>query len=346
MTRIGINPARGKLSAYQPARVSICVLTYIPDESGYFEHRLQVIKLVFASLRAHTTLPFDLLVFDNGSCPALVEYLQTLQDKGEIDYLLLSRENIGKIGALRLLFQAAPGEVIAYCDDDILFYPGWLEAHLQILDHFPNAGMVSGVPVRNAARHARTSLDALAANPAAGLSAQFERCIPDAWESDWAASTGRDPQVHLAATKDDLDLVFTRQNPDGAGIKAIASANHFQFVALRARLLQALPAGWSGKLMGAMIELDEAVDRLGYLRLSTSERYVRHMGNTISPETLQETITMDLIQGEDLAEMQTAASSSQTGKSSRKKRHWLLRFPGSRRLLSAIYHRLFEILYR
>ncbi len=61
-----------------------------------------------------------------------------------VDDLLLSQRNIGKIDALRILFNAAPGEIIAYNDDDIFFYPGWLEAHLEILDSFPKAGMVSG----------------------------------------------------------------------------------------------------------------------------------------------------------------------------------------------------------
>ena len=75
MTRIGINPARGKLSGYQPARVTVAVLTYLPDLSGYFESRLQVLQLVFASLLAHTSLPYDLLVFDNGSCQSAVDYL-------------------------------------------------------------------------------------------------------------------------------------------------------------------------------------------------------------------------------------------------------------------------------
>ncbi len=347
MTRIGINPARGKLSSYQPARVSVCVLTYIPEESGYFENRLQVIKLVFASLRAHTSLPYDLLVFDNGSCKEVVDYLQSLQENGEIDYLFLSRQNIGKIGALRLLFHAAPGEVIAYSDDDILFYPGWLEAQLQVLDNFPNAGMVSGVPVRNAARHARASLDALAAHPEPGITISHERRIPAEWESDWAISTGRDPQAHLAATKEDLDLVLTLQKADGAVLcQAIGSANHFQFVALRQRLLQALPGGWSGKLMGAMIELDEAVDRLGYLRLSTSERLVRHLGNTISQETYQEALAMNLVDEDEKPAMQLASKNSQTGKTRGERRHWLLRIPGSRRVLSRLYHRLFEILYR
>lgn len=343
MTRIGINPARGKFSAYQPARVSVCLITFIPEESGYFEHRLQVLKLVFASLEAHTTRPYDLLVFDNGSCPAVIQYLQSLQSTGLIDYLILAQQNIGKIGALRILFQAAPGEIIAYCDDDIFFYPGWLEAHLQILDNIHQAGMVSGVPVRNAAHHANQSLEKLNKNPSEGLLVLYERRIPDEWEIDWAISTGRDTQAHLYATKQDQDMVIQQKDSQGKILcEAIGAANHFQFVGWRKRLLKALPDQWSGKLMGAMLELDEAVDQAGYLRLSTVQRYVRHMGNTISPEVFQTAQSFNLINPDDQEIIQDAET---TGQRSGKKRSKLLLIPGSRRIFSWIYHRLFKILY-
>ncbi len=100
-------------------------------------------------------------MFDNGSCESVVDYLVELRQAGQIDCLMLSQRNLGKIDALRILFNAAPGEVIAYNDDDILFYPGWLEAHLEVLQLFPQVGMVSGAPVRNAAGHARKSLERL-----------------------------------------------------------------------------------------------------------------------------------------------------------------------------------------
>ncbi len=106
------------------------------------------------------------------------------------------------------LFNAAPGEIIAYSDDDIFFYPGWLPAHLEILAAFPKVGMVSGVPVRNAALHAHHSLDQLIQHPLPGLTFSFERRISDDWEKDWAASTGRDPQSHLQDTKDVQDTVL------------------------------------------------------------------------------------------------------------------------------------------
>ena len=84
MARVGINPARGKVSDYRPKRVTVAVLTYIPDLSGYFEQRLEVLKLVFASLRLHTTPPYDLIVFDNGSCQAAVDFLRQLRDAGQV----------------------------------------------------------------------------------------------------------------------------------------------------------------------------------------------------------------------------------------------------------------------
>jgi glycosyltransferase involved in cell wall biosynthesis len=335
MARIGINPARGKVTDRRPERVTVAMVTYIPNLSGYFEHRLDVLKLVFASLAAHTEPPHDVMIFDNASCPQVVAYLRQMQEQGLIDYLILSQRNIGKIDALRVLFNAAPGEIIAYSDDDILFYPGWLEAHLEVLESFPNVGMVSGVAVRNAAGHAHRSLDRLADQGAPGLAASRQRRIPDAWEADWAASTGRDPEVHLQATREHLDLVFRLEKPAGGVCEAIGSANHFQFVTPKRVILQALPSNWTGKLMGSMIELDEAVDELGCLRLSTVGRYVRHLGNALSADVIADAQALGLAV--------QAGAVLVPGK--RRRKHWFLRLPGGRRLLSGLYQRLFKILY-
>jgi glycosyltransferase involved in cell wall biosynthesis len=336
MTRIGINPARGKTSNYRPAHVTVAMLTYIPDLSGYFEQRLQVLQLVFASLLAHTSIPHDLLVFDNGSCATVVDYLLGMQGAGHIDYLIRAKQNIGKIDALHILFNAAPGKIIAYSDDDILFYPGWLEAHLDILRFFSDVGMVSGVPVRNAANHARRSLDALTTKTNPGFKVLQERRIPDEWEIDWAISTGRDPDRYLAETRDQTDLVLQQWVDENCYLEAIGSANHFQFVTPKEVILQALPPDWTSKLMGHMIELDEAIDNLGYLRLSTPKRYTRHLGNALSANVVQEAWSLGLLAGEQVRLVPRQAY----------RKPWLLRIPGSRRLLSFMYNRLFAILYR
>jgi len=335
MARIGINPARGKVIKYRPERLTVALVTYIPNLTGYFEHRLEVLKLVLSSLEAHTSLPHDLMIFDNASCPEVAAFLRQQQEQGLVNYLILSERNIGKIDALHVLFNAAPGEIIAYSDDDIFFYPGWLEAQLEVLESFPAAGMVSGVAVRNAAGHARQSLDRLSEQGAPGMTVTRQRRIPDDWEADWALSTGRDPQAHLQATQEQLDLVFRMEKAGGA-CEAIGSANHFQFVTPKQVILQALPAHWTGKLMGSMIELDEAIDNLGYLRLSTVKRYTRHLGNALSAEVIAEARGLGL----------TLEAGAAPVAAKRGRKHWLLRLPGARRMLSGLYQRLFKILYR
>jgi len=66
--RLGQNPSKDKLPAYQPARLGIALLSYIPSMAGYFEHSLEIIRYQIASIRHSTGMDFDLLVFDNGSC--------------------------------------------------------------------------------------------------------------------------------------------------------------------------------------------------------------------------------------------------------------------------------------
>jgi glycosyltransferase involved in cell wall biosynthesis len=258
----------------------------------------------------------------------VVQYLQGLQSQGEIDCLMLSKRNLGKIGALQILFNAAPGEMIAYADDDIFFYPSWLEAHLEVLEAFPQVGMVSGVAVRDRAQRASQTLQTLINDAPRDLSFTTERRIPVEWETDWALSTGRAPAQHRAATQSDQEIVLKK-----GGVEAIGCASHFQFVGPKEAFIKALPVEWTGRLMGQMIELDEAVDALGFLRLSTAERYVRHIGNALSQDIVTEARRFGLEVGESVV--------SPTGG-----KHWLLRIPGSRRLLRALYDWTFSILHR
>ena len=67
MSRIGMNPARGKYSDYRPANVTVAILVHVPHLAGYFEHRLEVVKICLKSILQHTRSPMDLLVFNNGS---------------------------------------------------------------------------------------------------------------------------------------------------------------------------------------------------------------------------------------------------------------------------------------
>jgi hypothetical protein len=273
-----MNPARTKRTDYRPARVTVAVLVHIPHLTGYFEHRWPVLRACLASIEHNTHLPYDLLVFDNASCPPIRDYLLAEQERGAIQFLLRSATNLGKIGAFRILFRAAPGEVVAYCDDDFHFEPGWLAAQLAILDTFPHVGMVSGYVIPSFFDDERISANrAFAEDP--GVESKRGKFIADGWIRDWAISTGRDPAQAIQAARPIEELVLTYQ-----GVEAFAAANHDQFVAPKQVIVSALPEAWSGRLMGEMLELDERINRLGYLRLATAARTSRHLGNVLPPD--------------------------------------------------------------
>lgn len=330
MTRIGMNPARNRISDYHPARVTVAVLVYIPYLAGYFQHRLNVLKLCLASILTHTEKPYDLLVYDNGSCAEVKAYLRSLLEAGSIQYLLTSSQNIGKIGAFKIMFKAALGEVIAYSDDDIFYYPGWLPAHLELLDSFPKVGMVSGCAVRTLYDHGiQSNLELSRRDPEVRLIRGQN--IPEQREIEWAESYGRDVEAHRKALLEMEDVQIEHR-----GIRAYAVANHNQFVTPKAVINQFIPDEWSGRLMGQMYELDVAVDEGGYLRLSTLDRTTRHMGNMISSSM-----------SEDAKRLGVSVEAAHVTYLSRERSSvvgWLLRWQPVRWFLQGIYNRLFWLL--
>lgn len=287
MPRIGINPNRGKRTNYQPARITLAMLTYLPSQAGYFAERMAVTRLSLESLIAHTPQPFDLIVFDNGSCPELVNYLCQLHQNGRINYLILSRENIGKLSALQVIFRAAPGELVAYSDDDVFFLPGWLEAHAEIMNTYPRVGLVTGFYIRSHLRYATHSIEAFAQQP--GVQVKRGLLIPPELEQHYMDNMGRSPESYQQEIDGLEDIQLSYQ-----GVTTLASAGHHQFVTSRQLMLDVLP-GWDSNLMGKMVELENAIDQLGYLRLSTLTPVTRLLGNVISPENAAEANHLGLL---------------------------------------------------
>jgi glycosyltransferase involved in cell wall biosynthesis len=282
MTRIGMNPARHRVSSYRPARITVAMLVYLPHLTGYFEHRLDVVRLSLASMIRHADLPYDLLIFDNGSCEEAKIFLGRLQAQGIVRYLLTSSENIGKLGALRLIAGAAPGEIVAYTDDDTFFYPGWLSAHVTLLEGFPDVGMVSGCPERTLFDHGIVA-NLRFGNNDPETEVTYGHRIQEAWERDWALALGKDPDEFVASVREVEDIRLARR-----GLEAYAAACHNQFVAPRQALQQVLAGPWSGRLMGGMNELDNAIDAEGRLRLTTLDRTTRLIGNVLGPTIMSE----------------------------------------------------------
>jgi len=329
MVRIGVNPARDQKSEYRPAPVTVACVVHIPALVGYHTHRLDILKLCLASILQHTPRPFDLMVLDNGSCAEVGEYLKALHAQGLIKFLISVDENIGKMGAFQILFRAAPGEIIAYSDDDVFHYPGWLEGHLEILNTYPNVGLVSGFPALAGIDHRVTSTLAFA-QESPEVFEEEGNLVPEAWQREFALSTGRDPEAWVARSQEVRQKRLTYR-----GVKAYVTAAHYQFVTRKEIILEALPEEWTGKLMREMWLIDETIDRLGYLRLSTAERTVSHMGNLLDGRWLGEAEKL----GIEISTRVTLPSSGRRGL-----RRLLMRLPGVRWFLQGLYNRLFWIL--
>lgn len=321
-----MNPGRGKKSDYQPARVTVAVLTYIPNQVGYFQDRLHVTRTCIQSILANTSVPYDLMVFDNGSCSEAVEMLRDLRKSGEIDFLLLSAQNIGKIGALKMIFASAPGEIIAYSDDDVFFLPGWLERHLEVMDTYPNVGAVTGMYIKPHMKEGVSST--LKFSDGSDVQSERGNLIDRGLEQHYIDQTGRTWERYQEEIKGLEDVRLSYK-----GITTFASAGHYQMTVPREAVLQALPANWSGNLMGQMRDLDVAIDNLGMLRLCTTPPTIRLLGNQIDENSAAELREY----GVDV----TAVISSKEIPKWKKK---FFRLPLTQKVAYFFYERLFRII--
>lgn len=285
MARLGTNPSRGKKVEVDPPRVTVAVLVYEPDQTGYFQNRLEVTKLTLQSIIKNTEKPYELLVFDNGSCLEMTSYLRQLQSEGLIDTLVLSKHNIGKLNALWRIANLAQGSLIAYSDDDVYHLPGWMPKHLQVYENFPNVGAVTGFYIKQrVVMSSDETLTWVAAyekqNPAL---VQRGNLIPRKWEEEYMDNSGRTEERYQSEVAGVEDIVVERQ-----GVKARVSAHHFQVMTPKKVLLEVLSEmleeGWSDQMMGRMVEMDDRMDGKGYLRLTTYEQTMRLLGNAIDEE--------------------------------------------------------------
>lgn len=274
--RIGQNPAKSAREVARPEKVTVTVLNYIPMLSGFYAETLDVLKVCLNSLYENTVTPHDLLVFDNGSCREVQQYLLEEHLAGRIQFLILSEKNLGKGGAWDVIFTAAPGEVIAYTDSDALFSKGWLEASLEILNTFPNVGMVTSRPFRTREELITRTLEWARAEPEVSLAEG--QLLPWPTFLEFNLSLGAEEAEIREKYETTRDFRITYH-----GVTAQVGASHWQFVAKKEVLLQFVPFQMD-RPMGQVLRLDEAMNNAGYLRLMTAEPYAMNMSNTLPAE--------------------------------------------------------------
>jgi hypothetical protein len=270
LMRIGHNPLDHQKAEPMPSIVA-CAITHLPNLKGYHQDRLEIVQTCLTTMRSHAGREIPIYVWDNGSGPELRRWLL---DEYKPEYLTLS-PNIGKASARSSIVRSMPPKtIVCISDDDMYFYPDWLAPQLELLEKFPNVGVVSGYPVRTQFRWGNKSTLKWAQDNARLIAGRF---IPDEWDRDFCTSIGRNYDWHKNYTATDRDYLIEYE-----GMRAYATAHHCQFIAYAGRIDYIVQ--WDSEALSDERKFDRAIDDDMLLRLTTTERLVRHIGNVLEPE--------------------------------------------------------------
>ena len=315
--RVGQNPAKYVKEVARPGRVTVAILNYIPFISGFYAEMPDVLRTCLESIWENTEKPYDLMVFDNGSCEEVRQYLLEEYKNGRIQYLVLSEKNLGKGGAWNIMLSAAPGEIIAYSDNDCLYHKDWLPRSLELLETFPNTGMVTSRPFRTPTEFYSRTVDWAQETPAAAVGrGDF---IPYEVFREFDRSLAQSDEEILKHYQNSEDVRISYH-----GLQAIAGASHWQFVAYKSVLSAFLPFDMQ-RPMGQVRQLDQRMNDAAYLRLMPTDPLVMNMSNTLRNLP---------------GHISTTADRSKAGK-----KNLLLDFPLVRRPLLAFYDTVFRWYY-
>ena len=281
MPRIGRHPLKEKSinkPQINPKEITITTIVYIPSMSDYWSNSFDVLKLFFDSLLKNTQPVYDLMVFDNGSCKRIIEYLIDLRDRGIIQYLILSEKNHRKLGALNFLLQSAPGKYISYADSDVFFLPEWLNKSLDILKTFPKAGKVTALPIVGGDTTVISRQSYLEALNDESINVQTGKIVQDKYILAHLKSLGR--KFENLSSNDRKDTLLIKKEAN-----ALLSTADFQFTIKKNAVKDVLPLvitrdeDYYDPIYSPILE--KKLDEYGWWQLSTMDYLIHHMGNQI-----------------------------------------------------------------
>lgn len=270
--RKGINPVKQLNQVAKSERITAAVLNYIPFLGGYFKDMLDVLDTSLGTLRKNAGISFDLLVFDNGSCKEARDYLLKEFEVGHIQQLILSDKNVGKGGAWNVMLQAAPGEIVAYADNDVLYLEDWLSESVKVLETFPNVGMVTSRPYHSLPELYSATINW--ANSDKDVILEHGQLIRAEWIREFLISLERtEEQILQDISEEDFQISYK-------GVTAFAGASHWQFIAWKKTVQEFLPIDLS-KPLGQVLRLDKMMNDRGFLRLMTAKPFTMNISNSL-----------------------------------------------------------------
>jgi GT2 family glycosyltransferase/tetratricopeptide (TPR) repeat protein/uncharacterized HAD superfamily protein/hypoxanthine phosphoribosyltransferase len=111
---------------------SIVILTY---------NQLEYTKITIDSIRKYTKAPYEIIVVDNASTDATVEYLKAQKDIRTV----FNQENLGFPSGCNEGMEIAAGEYIVLLNNDVVVTNDWLEGLIECAESMPSIGIVGSM---------------------------------------------------------------------------------------------------------------------------------------------------------------------------------------------------------
>lgn len=272
--RIGFNPNKDKVQELNEFFHQVIVPVYIPNQEGYFKDSFAILQYCLQSLFKTSHAKTYFTIVNNGSCDAVVDYLNTLYHENKIQELIHT-SNIGKLNAILKGITGQQFQLVTISDADVLFLNDWQKATYEVFEAFPKSGVVSTTPSsRVLKQHTANVLVAQLFSSKLG----FTNVLHPNAMALFAKSIGNIKFYNATHLKKYLTI-------SNGTTKAVIGAGHF-VATYRGTVFDLLESKYSSVALGGSSEflfLDQPVNDLGFWRLSTEGNYTCHMGNVLEP---------------------------------------------------------------
>lgn len=271
--RHGTNPFKKKPQLEPYKRHRIILPIHIGANHEYFAQTLDTLRLCLRSLIATIDLEHvSISIINNNSIPEVEVALRPYIATGQIDRYILNNTNRGKPDAVAGEILATYEPFVTLADCDVLFYHGWMRALEQIYSDYRGVGAVSPFPAPNHQFYqcGTTWLAAI-------LSGRVRRgkFVRDADLDEFSRSIGKEASFFSPPVRKWQYVMRASATP------ALLGCGHF-VVMFRRHVFNRMV--YTPKLAGASNgeqDIDAMSDKAGFLRLSTPDYHVYHLGNVV-----------------------------------------------------------------
>lgn len=277
--RIGTNPEKEKFKKIQYKLHRIIIPVYIPDDGhDYYKNTVKVFhKCVQSLLQTIDPEKTAITIINNCCKEEVIDFIQDLLHKKQIDKHVHYSENKGKVYAVLQEARSCYEEFVTICDADVFFFPNWQNEVFNVFRTFHNVGVVGATPDANLAFYCNNSLFC-----SQFLSVKHGKVVKDEdFELFEKGINKKDFFINKNKNWKQKQYYLEKDN-----LKVVMGAAHFVST-YRSFLFRKLPFQKPTFVFpgGENSFIDKPIDVLGYGRVSLTKAFAYHMGNSI-PEWL------------------------------------------------------------